>query len=115
MVIREVNPNRKYYNGDLSLLAGHLHEPTVQTPVMEFIKKAEAPLLFREIVQATGLPRSSVHRVVRRMLLKGVLGRYESTQTYHLPVTNKSVRAKPGAAIRKAWLYYYIPESERGK
>lgn len=96
------------YNGDLSLLEGHLHEPYQQDRVMAFARQWPGPFLLREAVAGTGLPRPVVHRCLTRLTKKGELRR--ERQMMSVPFHNLT---NQGGTIHSTQPLYVYSLAER--
>lgn len=99
----------RYYNGDISLLAGHIPEPIRQNEVLAAARTLTQPFILREVVAATGLPTHIVHRVLSRLVKRGTLTRFKIKSPYPqftgcYPAHRKWI---PGGRIRNVYAYRF--------
>lgn len=83
--------------GDISGLAGWVNEPYRQDQVLAALRSLEPPVLIRQLIDETGLPRQVVQRVLGRFVNKGIVTRRK------VPITAIGfVGRRPGGAWRRA-------------
>lgn len=100
-----------YNDGDLSRLAGYLHQPFTLNKVRAALRESPYPSTLRDVVQRTGLAAHRVHHSLTRLTEKGEVRRtfvYERRHNFNR-TTNKIV---PGASNRRLYAYQIIEGGE---
>lgn len=108
-----------YRDGDLSRLAGFLNEPYRMEAVVAAARGLQPPFILREIVQASGLPTPIVHRVLGRLVKKGLFTRFKVKATFdgltganRYGSTHPKLRKIPGGRKVLVWAYMPVEPSE---
>ena len=88
-------------------LIGWLHEPYVQAPVIDVLKRAEYPLLMCEVAEACAIPVSSANRVLLRLHKSGRAIRYKLPIKRHA-YCRKTRACVPHGATRQLYVYSWV-------
>lgn len=86
-------------------LAGYLNEPYRKEEVLAAARELQPPFLLREVVAATGLPKWTVHQVLRRAVKQGILKCCKARMTSTGLVGGGRYNAPRGPIQRDVWLY----------
>lgn len=82
---------------EIDKLAGFIPEPYQTTRVMEWAALQEFPFTMRDAVNAIGLPKSVIHRILGRQFKKGTLTRTQFAVPFRTSLG--------GDALRPTYLY----------
>jgi hypothetical protein len=94
-------------SGQAAYLKGWLNEPYVQEPVIAVLKRAQWPLLLREIADEADVPLRSANRVLGRLLKKGAVTRSKAGIQRH-GYCRRRGECIPHAAKRMLFIYRWI-------
>lgn len=87
-------------------LAGYIAEPTRERAILDFVERAERPLLLREIAEGVSMGKASITSALIRLCDKELLSRKKA------PITYPGGRWG-GTQTKMTWLYS-APSGERG-
>lgn len=94
---------RKKYIENLS---GWLNEPYIQDEVIASLKRAEQPMLLREVADECSVPISSANRVLCRLTQRGWVRRFKLPMKSHRYCHNLR-KCIPYAATRQLFAYVW--------
>lgn len=88
-------------------LEGFINEPFRQDEVLAACRGLVEPFILREVVGATGLPTPVCHRVLSRLVKKGVFVRFKVKVGYRQVTGGRwgKLKFRPGGAQRRVYAY----------
>lgn len=82
-------------------LAGWVHEPTVQDPVLDAIHKIGRPVTLTELVEITGFKNTQLARVLPRLHTQGRVRRWKEPWAQVVPHRNGTIMT----VNKTRWVY----------
>ncbi|API60559.1 hypothetical protein BSL82_15750 [Tardibacter chloracetimidivorans] len=73
-------------------------------PILKALKEAEGPMLVRDVVQVTGIPRPRVSGALARLHSRGLVGRYK--------VEEQRLGPSGHPTTYRFWCYQFIVEND---
>ena len=92
-------------------LIGWLNEPYIKAPVLDVLKRAEYPLLMREVAEACSIPVRAANRVLPRAVEDGQASRWKLPMKRHA-YCFKTRACIPNGATRQLYVYFWLGSSE---
>lgn len=98
----------------IARLGDHVNEPYRQDEVLAACRGLAEPFILREVVGATGLPTHVCHRVLGRLVKKGVFARIKVKTALNHVTGGRwgKLKFRPGGAQHRVYAYRFAKPAE---